>query len=86
MGTCRTQGEPSTSNVRNNGEKRTYHWFEYHKQWTRRKASECKKLAFSNREQRKNEKDEYKEKNGTLTHKTQTIRTMVLTIASKKGT
>jgi hypothetical protein len=49
-------------NVRDNGQKKTYHWCSYHKQWTRHKASECKKLAFSSKQQRKDKRTEYKEK------------------------
>ena len=56
------EGEPSTRNIRDNGQKKTYHWCSYHKQWTRHKPSECKKLAFSNKQQRKDKRNDYKDK------------------------
>jgi len=52
-------GESSSKNMMINGHKSTYYWCEYHKQWTKHKSSECKKLPIK-REQRR--KDDYKVK------------------------
>jgi len=39
-----------------------YYWCEFHKQWTRHKPSECKRLPIKTREQRNASKSDYRQK------------------------
>jgi len=55
-------GESPTKVVRDNGMKKMYYWCEFHKQWTRHKPSECKKLPIKTREQRNTSKLAYRQK------------------------
>jgi len=42
--------------------KKMYYWCEFHKQWTRHKPSECKRLPIKTREQRNASKSDYRQK------------------------